>query len=149
MYHTLAESLARGTGFIGQFFGAGLVSTPIQMLLLAWYRESEVSADRASLLAVGDAKTLESLMNKLARYSDERGAGDSGSFSELFQTHPNFERRLRMIREFSSSPEFKRAREKIKRRGEVSRALLPVCRFCGAVKPTSKLFCEACGKSQL
>ena len=150
MYHTLAESLARGAGMIGQFFGVGLLSTPIQMLLLAWYRESEVSADRAALLIVDDMNTLKSLMNKLGRHANrEGGASAFESISELFQTHPNLERRLGLIREFGSSPEFRQARQKVKRRDGVSRALIPICRFCGVPKPVSKLFCGACGKSQL
>lgn len=150
IYHTLAESLARGAGMVGQFFGVGLVSTPIQMLLLAWYRESEVSADRAALLIVDDVNTLESLMNKLGRHANREGAASAfESISELFQTHPNFERRLGLIREFASSPEFRQARHKVKRREGVSKALTPICRFCGVVKPVSKLFCGVCGKSQL
>ncbi len=149
-YHILAESLNRGAGMIGQFFGVGLLSMPIQMLLLAWYRESEVSADRAALLTVDDVKTLESLVYKLAKHANrEGGVSAVESFSELFQTHPNFEKRMGLIKEFSSSPEFGQARRKVKRRDRLSRALIPICRFCGAAKPTSKLFCEACGKSQL
>lgn len=150
MYHTLAEALGRGASLIGQFFGIGLVSMPIQMLLLAWYRESEVSADRAALLVVNNVEVMDSLMNKLAKYVKGHGGASEGEpFSEILQTNPNFQRRLRLIKEYGSSLEFRQARQKVERRERVARALIPVCRFCGATKPSSKLFCGACGGSQL
>lgn len=147
LYHTLAESLGKGTQLLASFYGAGLVSLPIQMLLLAWHRASEVSADRAAMLVVDDPNVFRSLMLKLSGQTSLQPAGDS--LAETFQTHPSQANRWSMIKEFYGSAQFKRAREKVKARSRISSALVPYCRFCGAAKPVTGLYCETCGKSQL
>ena len=147
LYHTLAESLGRGTQLLASYYGAGLISLPIEMALLGWHRESEVTADRAALIIVENPEAFQSLMVKLAWPAGLTVTGDS--FSEVLQTHPTHGNRLMMVRQFYASPQFKRAYEKVKLRSRVKGALLPVCRFCGQAKPVTALYCDVCGRSQI
>lgn len=148
LYHTLAESIASGVQFAAPFFGAGLVTLPIRMLLLSWYRESEISADRAALLVVGDYHIFESLMVDLLRYgSGARGGHETGSIGELLQTHPTIGRRLRLAREYAVSVEHGRAREKAIAAAKFQ-ALASTCRYCGMMVPRSESFCPNCGLGQ-
>jgi len=160
-YHTLAEILGRGISVSGSFLGLDLVSIPVRLALLAWHRESEVTADRASLLVVDDISVMKSLMTKLALWSsrssvssdqfdiDRDRADILESVSELFRTHPLHANRFRHAKQFYESYEFLRARRKIETRLDLLRALIPVCRFCGAGKPIEDPFCPACGRSQI
>lgn len=146
LYHTLAESLATGVRFVAPLFGAGLLAYPIRMLLLSWYRESEISADRAALLVTGDYQAFESLMIRLMRYSNG-GSAEGGSIAELFQTHPSFERRVLLAREFYGSEEYRTARAKIEL-AAASAALASICAHCGAMTPRTEAFCPRCGRSR-
>jgi len=148
LYHTLAESFGAGAQLLANFYGAGLVAMPIQMLLLSWHRESEISADRAALLIVDDPRVFRSMMMKIVGYGTPEDDGPGGSLAEAFQTHPTFGRRLAMVREFRNSAEYVRAGEKVKTRQKIRSALVPACRFCGATKPVTDLYCKTCGKSQ-
>jgi len=147
LYHTLAESLGKGTQLLASFYGAGLVSLPIQMLLMAWHRESEISADRAALLVVDDPNVFRSLLVKLSGLAGLESSSDP--LAESLQTHPSHTNRWTMIKEFYASAQFKRAREKVRTRARMSKAFVPFCRFCGVAKPITGLYCEVCGKSQL
>jgi len=145
LYHSLAESMASGTRFVTSQYAAGLLNLPVRMLLLNWYRASEVSADRAATLVLGDFRPFESLMVKLAT----QGGGPAiqgGSLAELLQTHPAFERRVDLTREFFASGEFRAARARMTSAG-ASGALASVCRYCAATKPTTEFFCPNCGHS--
>ena len=145
LYHSLAESLATGAQFVTSQYAAGLLALPIKMLLLSWYRESEISADRAATLVLGDAHAFESLMVKLSVQGGPAPTSD-GSLSELLQTHPTFERRVRLAREFSASKEFAAARFRTRAANEPG-SLAAFCRYCGATKPQSEVFCPNCGHS--
>ena len=160
-YHTLAEILGRGISVSGSFLGLDLVSIPVRLALLAWHRQSEVTADRASLLVVDDISVMKSLMTKLAVWSS-RGSVSSDQFnidrdradmlesaSELFHTHPLHANRFRHAKQFYESDEFLTARRKIETRLDLLRALIPVCRFCEARKPIEDPFCPTCGRSQI
>jgi Zn-dependent protease with chaperone function len=148
-YHTLAESLGAGASFVAGMAGVGLVAMPIQMLLLAWHRDSEISADRAALLIVDDPNVFRSMMLKIVGYrphgSDPRG---DSSLAEVFQTHPTYGRRLAMVGEFYASREYVQAKEKVRLRARVKKAFVPFCRFCGAAKAIPDFYCKTCGKSQ-
>lgn len=148
LYHTLAESLGAGAQMLASFYGAGLVAMPIQMLLLSWHRESEISADRAALLLVNDPSVFRSMMLKVMGYALPESEGPADRLAEAFQTHPTFGRRLASVREFHSSEEYPRAREKVATRLRLKGALVPVCRFCGQPKPVGDLFCRFCRRSQ-
>jgi len=141
LYHSLAESLATGAQFVTSQYAGGLLAVPVRMLLLSWYRESEVSADRAAALIVGSSRPFESLMARLME-QDSRPPG--GSVAELLQTHPNAENRVRKEREFCASSDFARTRARILSGGGV---LATFCRFCGVAKPSTEVFCPNCGHS--
>jgi Zn-dependent protease with chaperone function/predicted RNA-binding Zn-ribbon protein involved in translation (DUF1610 family) len=158
MYHTIAELLGGGISFSASLVGLDMLSIPISLALLAWRRESEVTGDRASLLAVNNIDVLASLLSKLASGSStahpfshgtEADVGIMDSVGELFRTHPLEVHRFKRAREFWRSQEFLRARRKIQRRQQVLRALVPDCRFCGRDKRVEDLFCPNCGKSQI
>jgi Zn-dependent protease with chaperone function len=148
LYHTLAESFGAGAQMLASFYGAGLVAMPIQMLLLSWHRESEISADRAALLVVDDPGVFRSMMMKIMGYVPSADDGGMVSLAEAFQTHPTFGRRLAMIGQFHESAEFAKAKEKVAVRKRLRKALVPVCRFCGATKPVTDLYCRTCRRSQ-
>jgi Zn-dependent protease with chaperone function len=157
MYHTLAEVLGGGIGFSASLFGLDLISIPVRMALLSWYRESEVTADRASLLAVNDIRVMDSLYPKLSSdrgaainqsETPERNAGILETVGGLFRTHPSEANRFKLSRDFWESDEFQRARQKIQLRMELLKALVPVCRYCGESKSAENLFCPSCGRCQ-
>ncbi len=148
LYHTLAESFGAGAQLLANFYGAGLVAMPIQMLLLSWHRESEISADRAALLIVDDPGVFRSMMLKIMGQRAPQNDAPGDSLSEAFQTHPTYGRRLAKVKEFHGSAEYARARDKVKTRLRLRNALVPACRFCGAGKPVTELYCKTCGKSQ-
>lgn len=148
LYHSLAESVASGVQLAATPFGGGLVTIPIRMILLSWYRESEVSADRASLLTLGSYGIFESVMARLAA-ADESGAGSvtDGSLTELLQTHPSIQGRLRLAREFGSSTSYALGRSKVIAAAASSR-LMSVCMHCGFVSPKAEVFCPNCALSR-
>jgi len=157
MYHTLAEVLGGGISLSASLMGLDVLSIPVRFALLAWHRESEVTADRTSLLAVNDIKVLGSLLHKLASRGaasldhpemEERKVGMLEAVGELFRTHPLDSNRFRLAKEFWQSQEFQTARQKIERRQRLRRALVPVCRFCGQSKSAEDLFCLKCGRCQ-
>jgi Zn-dependent protease with chaperone function len=160
LYHTVAETLGGGIGVSASFFGLSIVSVPVRLALLSWHRESEVTADRGSLLVVNDIDVMKSLMTKLATWSSG-GALAYGqldierektnmleSASELLSTHPLYVNRFRLLKKFHESEQFLKTRQKIETRRRLLRALIPVCRFCGARKAIEHLFCPACERCQ-
>jgi hypothetical protein len=145
LYHTAAESMATGGSILASFLGAGLVAYPLQMSLLAWHRESEVTADRAAVLLGGDIEAFASMLTKTLLYNG--GPSGGGVVAELFRTHPEHERRLTLARGFASSPEYANGREKLRRRGEAARTSIPFCTSCGSPKQPRANYCGACGRS--
>lgn len=69
-------------------FLAGLALLPIQLALLEWYRKSELSADRAGLLATQDTEASKRMFMKLA------GGGDASQM--------NLEAFMEQAREYES-----------------------------------------------
>ena len=155
LYHTLAEFLVKGISFSSSMMGFGFITMPLQMALLSWRRESEVTADRASLVVVGSLDTLKSLMSKLVfsekpEYTNKEIRKElnlTNSISELFRTHPVYTRRLQLLSDFYKSPDYKRVKRKLSKRMRISKAFVKKCRFCGSEKRASDLFCKKCGKS--
>jgi predicted Zn-dependent protease len=121
---------------------------PIQMLLLSWHRESEISADRAALLIVNEPSVFRSMMLKIMGQRAPVTDAPGDSLAEAFQTHPTYGRRLAMVKEYHASAEYARAKNKVKTRARLRDALVPACRFCGASKPVAELYCKNCGRSQ-
>jgi Zn-dependent protease with chaperone function len=157
LYHTLAEVLAGGIGVSASLLGLNAISIPLSLTLLSWHRESEVTADRASLLLANDINVLERLLLKFAgsepmspdQTKIEERVGMLEAVGELFRTHPIVSNRYKLADEFWKSQEFRRARQKIERRQKLVGALTPVCRFCGKGKQIEDLFCPSCRKSQV
>ena len=157
LYHTLAEYLAGGITLSASTLGLGMIATPLRLALLSWYRNSEVTADRASLLAVNDLDVAKSFLAKTFFFSrkfkdDMKFASERKlveSILELLKTHPLYKTRIKRLTEFYNSEQFSIARKKIRRREKYLTALRPECRFCGASKPISALFCPKCGKCQI
>jgi hypothetical protein len=145
LYHSLAESIATGAQLVTSQYAAGLLGLPIRMLLLSWYRASEISADRAATLVLGDHRAFESLMVKLMTQNGRVGVGP-GSLAELFQTHPAFESRVSFAKEFCVSRDFAVVRARMVATG-VPGALASICKYCGATKPRTEAFCPNCGHS--
>jgi Zn-dependent protease with chaperone function len=160
LYHTVAEILGGGIGVSASFLSLGILSLPVRLALLSWHRESEVTADRGSLIVVNDIDVMKSLMTKLAVWSsggvlssgqldiEREKVGMLESAAELFSTHPLYVNRFKRLKEFSGSEQFLRARRKIETRLNVLRALIPFCRFCGTRKPIEDLFCPTCKRCQ-
>jgi Zn-dependent protease with chaperone function len=159
MYHTLAEILGSGISLSASVLGLDVLSIPLRFALLSWHRESEVTADRAGLLAVKDIGVMKSLLPKLASGSattiieqlnpQKHDAGMLESIEELFRTHPIDSRRLRLAEEFWQSEEFRSARRKIELHQRLLKGLVPVCRYCGEGKPAKDMFCPKCGRCQI
>ena len=146
-YHTLAEMLLRGVEYSLGAMGVVLkaLSPMLRLMLLSWHRESEISADRASLIVVDAPEKIVSLLRKL---SGELGEVEA-PISELFNTHPTYRNRVKLIMEYYQSEEYGKARRKVEKRLKLSKTLSPVCRFCGSPKPLTDFFCPSCGRSQL
>ena len=68
LYHQMAQALPFLVGIIGNAtLGLGnLVSMPLQFALLKWQRMSELTADRAGLLAAQDKTAFMQLLTKMA-----------------------------------------------------------------------------------
>jgi pantoate kinase len=69
-----------------------------------------------------------------------------GSIAELMQTHPTFENRVRLAREFCSSRGFADIRFRT-RAANAQGSLASYCKSCGAAYPNTELFCPNCGNS--
>jgi len=157
LYHTLAEALARGINLSSSLMGLSALSIPVNLALLSWHRQSEVTADRASLLIVNDIKVLESILTKLSsvrgtapiRQLDVSSTGMLETVTGLFRTHPAHTDRLKLARQFMGSQEFSRAKRKIELRRSLLGGLASTCRFCEASKPVEDLFCPKCGRCQI
>jgi Zn-dependent protease with chaperone function len=157
LYHTLAEALGRGVTLSGSMMGLDALSIPVQLALLSWHRQSEVTADRASLLIVNEIKVMESLLAKLSSAQgtaplgqlEMRGTGLLETVSRLFRTHPVYADRLKLARQFIESQEFSRAKRKIELRQSLLCGLVPTCRFCAESKSAEDLFCPKCGRCQV
>ncbi|MDG7008067.1 MAG: M48 family metalloprotease [Nitrososphaerota archaeon] len=147
LYHTLAESVSSGVQLAASAFAAGMMSLPIRMMLLSWYRESEASADRASLLFLGDPRKFESMMAALSGVQRVNGSTPAGDLAELMQTHPNEANRLRLAREYWSGTDCAAVRGKLIAAANSS-ALMAFCRRCGLVSPKTEPFCPVCGVSR-
>lgn len=68
LYQMMAETISSLSSVIGQFtIGLGkLISQPLQLALMHWSRTSELSCDRAGLLACQNVNTAVAVMIKLA-----------------------------------------------------------------------------------
>lgn len=151
LYHTLAQTLAEGVRLSASFMGVNTISMPMQLALLAWQRESELSADRAGLVASGNASHVVSMLARLAGNLWKLSESSSilENIGQLFGTHPNLSARARAVVEFAKTDEYANLASRVAFRRNYRLAFVSTCRFCNAAKPIRALFCPKCGKSQI
>lgn len=162
LYHTMA-SLLFGAG--RSVFGPILaVAKPIELALLYWQRRSELSADRAAAVAMGEAKSVVEVMIRLSggpskitgKVNAELYAKQAEAYDELckgsvwdktLQTvaimesdHPFPSVRAREILSWCETDEFRRLMKIAK---EVDNGA--VCPKCGCALKKSWKFCNRCG----
>ncbi len=148
-YHAVAEQLERGIAFSGSIIGMNLISMPVRMALMSWHRESEISADRASLISAGELSSTISMFLKILGKNEQRIDSDStiSSIFEVMQTHPNHSKRIKALQDFSISENYNSIKKKLERRKTFENAFRDTCRFCGSSKEIEEIFCPSCGKS--
>lgn len=118
--HTWLNSLVGGIAGIPS---SGAVSAMLMFAFLGWNRACEYSADRAGILANGNAyKGITALIKLVAgsgglseqglaaayRQIDAEDDTWIGSFNEIFASHPLLIRRIHQIRQYSQSNQFRR-----------------------------------------
>jgi Zn-dependent protease with chaperone function len=118
--HTVVNSLVGGLAGIPPSYSAAVL---MQLALLAWSRACEYSADRAGLLACGSPEKAISTLLKLE--AAKTGVSPGGlqqmlgeierrddhwldSLNEMASTHPMGVRRIRQLREYAQSSEYRR-----------------------------------------
>lgn len=158
MYHTLAEALAGGISLSTALIGVNVLSFPVRLAFLSWHRQSEVTADRASILVVNDINVIRSLLTKLiiARGAaplelagnETRNTGILDTAAGLFRTHPIDNDRFKLAKQFWESQEFSTVKRKIIMRERMLKGLMTSCRFCAEGKSLEDLFCPKCGRCQ-
>ncbi len=174
--HVLYKCMARWIGLAGEILGemsfgiGGLLVKPIEMTLLAWDRRSELSADRASLLALQEARPCINMLMKLAggttrlagqmdpeefltqvrSYSDDM---DHSTTDRVYRflagmykgTHPFAIERAKALNDWIDSPEFEQILA-----GNYTRTAQPVtdgrCSKCGTFAQPGFVFCSGCGE---
>jgi len=154
-YHTLAYLISRGISMLGSL---SMLSLPIDLVLRSWYRHSEVTADRASLIVTGNLDLVERVQVKLAlgiRDLPEdvsiRGileeqkrleATAVSQFAQLWTLHPFTSKRIKQLEEFAKTKEYAEIAEKIQK------AKIHHCKFCAARIHKDTLFCPECSRCQ-
>ena len=148
-YHAVAEQLERGIALSGSIIGMNLISMPVRMALMSWHRESEISADRASLVAAGElSSTISMFLKILGKNGQKIDSGSTiSSLFEVLQTHPNHSKRIKALQDFSISKHYADIKKKLERRRAYEKAFIETCRFCRSSKQVEEIFCPSCGKS--
>ncbi len=146
MYHSIAEILERGIEFSSSLIGMNVISIPMRLALKAWHRESEFSADRASLIVANDLKSIASMFVKLVG-GQINAPSNINSLFEMLSTHPTHHNRIKELKNFENSIEFANIQKKLELRNMLGRAFIMNCRFCGSQKSIDEIFCPNCGRS--
>ena len=159
-FHGIAEMLITGASFLGAgVFKTDLISIPLRMMLMSWYRKSELTADRASLIIAQDknlvAKTIakttlgvELSVEDIERRLDAAEGNLLQQILHLKDSHPSLVERVRAIQEFAESAEYRDIQLKL-RKAAVAEGEVLYCKFCGAPNLDASIFCPVCKKSQL
>ena len=175
--HVLFKAMARGVGFASAVVaemsipGLGLILIkPIEIGLMSWDRRSELTADRASLLVLQEARPCIAMLMKLAGGST-RACGPDGprrvseqvrSYGEDMDrnttdrvyrflagmykgTHPFAIERAKALNDWIDSPEFEQILA-----GNYMKEAQPVkdgkCSKCGQFVQQGFVFCAGCGE---
>lgn len=164
LYHTVLIALRQAASS----FLAGpttLLLKGLDLALLAWFRKSEYTADRAGLLVCGDLDAARRAMIKLSlgsrklfdslnleeymRQLEELDEEKIGKWSELLLDHPFGVRRVRNLEEFYDSDIYRslksRAESFLEGKMPPEAEAVTACPSCGTrVLPTDR-FCSNCG----
>lgn len=154
-YHTLAYLVSRGITMLGSL---SVLSLPIDLMLRSWYRYSEITADRASLIVTGNPDLVVRVQVKLAlgirdlpegtpirEILEERKKLEGtvvSQFAQLWTLHPFTGKRIQQLEEFAKTREYAKIDEKIRK------SRIHHCKFCAARIPEDTLFCPECSRCQ-
>jgi len=154
-YHTLAYLISRGITMLGTL---SILSIPVDLMLRSWYRYSEITADRASLIVTGNPDLVGRVQVKLALgirdlpedvsireiLDQQKRLEDTAvsQFAQLWTLHPFTARRIQQIEEFAKTKEYAKIAEKIQK------AKVHHCKFCAARISDNTLFCPECSRCQ-
>ena len=154
-YHTLAYLISRGITMLGSL---SILSLPIDLMLRSWYRYSEITADRASLIVTGNPDLVRRVQVKLALgirdlpedisireiLEGQKKLEDTAvsRFAQLWTLHPFTAKRVRELQEFVATKEYVKIAEKIQN------SKFRHCKFCAARVPEDTLFCPECSRCQ-
>lgn len=154
-YHTLIYLLTRGMLSLGAF---ATLSIPLQLMLSSWHRNSEITADRASLIVTGNIEVVKRAQIKLRLGLSHMGDSFNltaflenqeklensltAQLAELLMTHPFTAKRVRQLEEFSRTQEYKSIMTKIRQ------ARIVHCSFCGSRILAAAIFCPKCNICQ-
>lgn len=155
-YHTLAYLLARGILSLGAF---ATLFIPLQLMLSSWHRDSEITADRASLIVTGNVDLVKRTQIKLrlglSQIDDNVNLTEfleqqeklenslTSQLTELWMPHPFTAKRIRQLEEFSRTQEYKTIMIKIQQ------AKIVHCPFCESRIPNAAIFCPNCKKCRI
>jgi len=154
-YHTLAYLISRGITMLGSL---SIFSLPIDLMLRSWYRYSEITADRASLIVTGNSSLVGRVQVKLSLgirdlpedvsiveiLQEQKKLEDTAvsQFAQLWTLHPFTAKRIQQLEEFAKTKEYAKIVQKIQK------SKLHHCKFCAARIPEDTLFCPECSRCQ-
>jgi len=154
-YHTLAYLISRGITMLGSL---SILSLPIDLMLRSWYRYSEITADRASLIVTGNPNLVGRVQVKLALGIHDLPEENSireilekqkkiedtavSQFAQLWTLHPLTAKRIQQLEEFAETKEYAKIAEKIQK------SKFYHCKFCAARISEDTLFCPECSRCQ-
>ena len=174
LYKTMASFIANAA-VIGGILGGigGTLLGPIKLALSYWSRRSELSADRAELVYLGDSAPV---LGVLARLSggpawitgninfEELAAQAQGyldlqtnskwhkllqSWSVMYDSHPLSAVRIHEIMKWEESEEYQRLRALLSWKESVlNKEVDRPCAHCGHTIETQHRFCHHCGEAQ-
>jgi hypothetical protein len=143
-------------GLISALSPTALIEGTLEMPLLAWARQAEITADRAGLLAVGSEEIARRVLLtwslkspvlyrqvNVAAWLEQQAAADSDmtKLSEVMTSStPYITRRLHLVEEFAKSPDLARWRTVI---GQLTAP--PKVAGNGKASADIRLKCSACG----
>jgi len=154
-YHTLAYLISRGITMLGTL---SILSIPIDLMLRSWYRYSEITADRASLIVTGNPDLVGRVQVKLAlgihdlpenisireTLDEQKKLEDTAvsQFAQLWTLHPFTAKRIQQLEEFANTKEYAKIKEKMQK------SKFHHCKFCAARIPEGTFFCPECSRCQ-
>jgi Zn-dependent protease with chaperone function len=160
LYKTMAYMLAGTTGTLGVL---GKLAVPVQLALNYWSRRSELSADRAELVYLGDSAPVLGALARLAggpaeitnNINFEEFAAQAEGYVDLQKnskwhkilqtlaimdsTHPFSAVRVHEIMKWEKSEQYQRLRAVLNREDRRQ------CSHCGQVIEIQSKFCRYCG----